>query len=386
MSERQKTWSEEELSKLKNAIENSLSPKEIASLFPNRTFNSVNVKRKRIAKSLNEDCSSDIQKDLNTLIKKEEESEYKKKYTFALKQIKEKDELLKYHVLIQQNDVFIHHIKALPLLVSEAVPVISLSDWHIEEEVKKEKVDGINEYNLTIAKQRIDNLFVNALRLCKIQSKEIKINEVIIALLGDFISGNIHKELLANCQVPPMEAIDIAQEYIASGIQYFLDNSEYSLTIPCVVGNHARITDKIYSSSEQENSLEYSMYKNLARRFSNNERVKFIIPNSDTCYVEVFGKVLRFNHGHQIKYSNAIGGIHTQVIKWLQVVDNIKKADYTFFGHWHQYLIGRNYISNGSVIGIGCYGKNKFVAETPTQSFVLIDKERGKTVSAPIFL
>ena len=89
----------------------------------------------------------------------------------------------------------------------EATAVIVASDWHIEEEVAFSAVNGRNEFNLDIARARIDEFFSHSLKLLKKEQGAIKIDNVILALLGDFISGNIHEELLESCSLRPIEAI-----------------------------------------------------------------------------------------------------------------------------------------------------------------------------------
>jgi hypothetical protein len=53
--------------------------------------------------------------------------------------------------------------------------------------------------------------------------------------------------------------------------------------------------------------------------------------------------------------------------------------------HFHQLRDGGNFVSNGSLIGWSSYAVSiKAEFEKPKQAFFLIDRKRGKTVSAPI--
>lgn len=70
---------------------------------------------------------------------------------------------------------------------SEATPVICWSDWHIEEEVLKKNVNGLNEYNLDVADFRIKNLITNTLSLINLCKRDVDINEAVLWLGGDFI-------------------------------------------------------------------------------------------------------------------------------------------------------------------------------------------------------
>ncbi len=120
---------------------------------------------------------------------------------------------------------------------SEATAICLASDWHIEEAVDSAKTNGLNEYSLDISKSRATQFFQRLVKLVKKEQQDVRIDNLVLALLGDFITGNIHEELPALCAVPPTQAILIAQEYIASGIRYILDNSKLKLTIVCTCGN-----------------------------------------------------------------------------------------------------------------------------------------------------
>ena len=115
------------------------------------------------------------------------------------------------------------------------------------------------------------------------------------------------------------------------------------------------------------------------------KRNKGIAPNSDDCYLPVYGFTVRFVHGHQFRFGGGVGGVTIPLIKWLNIQNNNIMADYTVMGHWHQYFSGKNFICNGSLIGFNAFGK-KFGYEPPKQAFFLIDSRFGKTVEAPILL
>ena len=272
-----------------------------------------------------------------------------------------------------------------PSSISEATAICLASDWHVEERVNFAKTNGLNEYSLDISKARATQFFQRLLKLVNKEQQDVHIEHIVLALLGDFITGNIHEELPALCAVPPTRAILIAQEYIASGIRFLLDNSKYRFTIVCTCGNHARITKKVHWGNEQENSLEYLMYHNLKQRFATEKRINFIISEAYHCYVQVYDKTIRFHHGHTIKYQGGIGGItvpvNNKIMRWSK---NPQKVDLDCFGHFHQLVDGGQFICNGSMIGYSNMGALFGGYERPQQSLFLMDKVRGKTVHIPI--
>lgn len=272
---------------------------------------------------------------------------------------------------------------------SEAVAFMVASDWHIEERVDNEQVNGMNEFNPQIAEQRAINFFKNGLRLIKIFQRDTKITKVVIPLLGDFFSNTIHEELAESNYLMPGDAAWEAQRFIVSGLQFMLENSDLEIICVCHTGNHGRMTKKVHVSTEAGNSLERYMYRNIAEYFEKEKRLKFIIAEGQHTYLPVFGMTVRMLHGHSIKYGGGIGGITIPVRKAISQWDKIKKTDLTILGHFHQRLDGGNFIANGSMIGYNAYALAiKADYEPPSQQFFLISNNKGgeKTVVAPIRL
>lgn len=271
---------------------------------------------------------------------------------------------------------------------SEATAVVVASDWHYAESVDNEEVNGLNEFNLAVADTRAKNFFNNTVRLVKIYQKDIKIQTLVLALLGDFINGQLREEAMETNSLQPMEEVLAVQSAIASGIEFILANCDVNLVIPCHSGNHARITEKIHSATESANSLEFLMYHALATHFKDNKRVKFIIPKSYLSYVDVAGFTLRFHHGHALKFAGGIGGLFIPAFKAISQWNKGRKADLDVFGHFHQVKDGGCFISNGSLVGFNAYAvRIKADYEKPKQVFFLIDhKRKEKTVTTSVFL
>lgn len=270
----------------------------------------------------------------------------------------------------------------------EATAVIVASDWHWAETVHSDNVNGLNEYNTTIARARADKFFVNAVKLLEIFKAHSRIDTLVIALLGDFINGELRDEAMQNNGELTMDELLGVQESLLSGIKFILDNTKVDLVIPCHSGNHGRVTKKINISTEAGNSLEYVMYHMLARSFKDEKRVKFIIPTSYHSFLDINGYVLRFSHGHAIRYAGGVGGIFVPVKKAIGQWNKARHADLDVFGHFHQMRDGGDFICNGSLIGWNEFANFiKADFEKPKQVFFLVDNNRKeKTITCPIFL
>lgn len=264
---------------------------------------------------------------------------------------------------------------------NEATVVVLASDWHIEERVDPDTINGLNTHNLDIARKRAVEFFQATLRLTQILQKDVQINTMILALLGDFITGDIHEEMMETAEIEPVLATIEAQKILASGIQFILDNSTLNLVIPCHSGNHARTTKETRYATEAGHSLEYMMYHMLADHFRGNKRVKFIIPRSYHSFVRVYDEVIRFHHGHMLRYGGGVGGLTIPVNKAIaQWNKSNKDVTIDCFGHWHTRFDGGNFIANGSNIGFNAFAVAiKASYDKPSQTLFLIDKKRGRT-------
>lgn len=350
--------------------------------FPNHTRDFLRREKRKLYNTIPVD--EQVSKDYEYRTKRKEVEQNKTKINFLLSENERLSKELEASYQIKKG------IKPFKIFNtktqdSEAVAVVLASDWHIEEEVQKAKVNNKNEYTLEIARQRSREFFINTIKLITKEQQDIKINTLILALLGDFISGNIHEELLENCSLRPIDASIEVENMLISGIQYILDNSKLNLIIPCHVGNHARITKKVHISGEQGNSLETSIYKHLESYFQKESRVQFLISDSYYQIVEVFNFKIRFHHGHAIKFGGGIGGIFIPAYKAISQWNKVDHVDLDCFGHLHQTRDGGNFICNGSMIGYSPFAimiKGDF--ERPKQSFFLIDKKRGRTGFFPI--
>lgn len=215
---------------------------------------------------------------------------------------------------------------------TRAVAFAVASDWHVEEIVNPRTVNGLNKYNPEIAQKRADYFFTKVASMVKKEQQDVHIERIILALLGDFISSNIHEELLENCAMRPIEAIMFAEELISSGIEFLLENTDCKLTIPCTVGNHSRINSKVHISTESGNSLETMMYHHLNARHKS-DRVEFVIEEGYHTYLDLFGYIYRLHHGHAIKYNGGVGGLTIPMNKAIAAWNLTCPANVDVIGH-----------------------------------------------------
>ena len=355
---------------------------------------------KRPAKEVHIPPEQELKHDHSALLEKKEKRTVQQKYEHALTDLDKTRKMLAAALALKDHQK--------PFVIApytsggkgEALAVALASDWHIEESVTAESVGGMNFYDLDESKRRAERFFKLVVYLVQLEQKNTTINHLVLACLGDFISGDIHEDTSRSALLEPTRAILRCQDYLISGIEFILRETKLRLTIVCHSGNHGRKGHEQLIANEAGSSLEYLMYHSMKLYFRGNSRVQFVIPEGYHSYVDAYGLTIRFHHGHAIRYGGGVGGITIPVNKaiaqWNKTKDarqapfyeairdtisewNLARAaDIDCFGHFHQFFDGGNFIANGSLIGYNPYGVYiKGSYEPPKQTLFFVHSKYG---------
>jgi len=270
----------------------------------------------------------------------------------------------------------------------DSAVILPLTDWHVEERVEPETVDGLNEYSPEIASKRAEKMFQNGLDMIEGTIRpRATVRRLWLPLMGDFITGYIHEELEENNYLSPTEALLLAQDLISEGIQFLLNEADVEeIIVPTVIGNHGRTTKKMRHATAHKNSYEWLMYHNLAKCFRHEPRVKFEIGASYLHYIEPCGHLIRLHHGQAIRYQGGVGGIAVSANKRKANWDRQRKAAYDIFGHFHHWNQYGGWFSLRSLMGYNsyCLG-NAIPYEQPGQAIFAVNESRGIWLAEPLF-
>lgn len=318
---------------------------------------------------------------------------YKRLYREALKKITAvRTELMVFREFEEVKNLIVPHSQ--PVVEysgpKQAVPVLVLSDWHVDEPVLAETISGLNEFDLEIARDRVARLTKFACKIIGMLQKESDIDTLVIAALGDFMSGWIHEELQAANELTPMEAILEVLNLLTGVIENILDAGVVKkIRMVCCVGNHSRITKKTFYKLRTKTSYEWMLYNLLMQHFQakGERRVEFSVPTGYFNWTSVCGRNIRCHHGDNLRYNGGVGGVHIPVRKAIAQWNKSKHADLDVFGHWHTLTWTNDYVINGSLIGYNTFAEMlKADYQKAAQAMFLMHHRFDKTAQYPIVL
>lgn len=270
------------------------------------------------------------------------------------------------------------------------VPTLFLSDLHWGEVVKPAEIGGINKYDLGIAHARMAYTVETAIHLCKILDPNMSYPGIICPLGGDMISGDIHEELKTTNELPTIPTVLDLYEKLSGAIARLADAFGH-VFLPCVSGNHGRNTMKTWAKNRNHTSFDWLLYQLLAKRFLNDARITFYVPQGSDALYRVYGTRYLLTHGDQFKAGDSIIGPIGPIMRGNQKKTARNQAvgqdyDVMILGHWHQYMHLARAIVNGSMKGYDEYAASwNFGFEPPTQALWITHPKYGITYRMPVY-
>jgi len=181
----------------------------------------------------------------------------------------------------------------------------------------------LNEYNFDIFNKRMYGWANQVLKHTAYRRQIAPIDELMVPMLGDMISGDIHDELARSNQMNNMEQMIRGASIIAQALMYLAPHFT-KITVPCVVGNHGRMTRKP-PMKDKFMDWDYMLYQWVATFCKNQDNIEFHIPRSFMTTFKIHDKVVLIMHGDSISGAGSSGAI-TGAIAKLRSVFQFRKT------------------------------------------------------------
>jgi predicted phosphodiesterase len=266
-----------------------------------------------------------------------------------------------------------------------------LSDTHFDERVSPQEVMNLNCYNREIALLRLQMFHDNLIKLIKDYIAGVKYDGLILALGGDMLSGNIHQELRETNEDTILNSIIFWSSQVSSMIKSLSNKLKIPISVPCVVGNHGRGTEKPKYKNYVFENFDYLLYYLIKKDLMSVKNVTVSISDSTDMLLQIYDTNVLLTHGDQFKGGSGISGLLSPLmIGSYRKVKRMQEAgmpfDYLAIGHFHEMNIFKHVLVNGSLKGLDEYAfRHNTPYEEPRQLFAIFDPKHKLTITAPIF-
>jgi hypothetical protein len=273
------------------------------------------------------------------------------------------------------------------------VPVTIWADWHLSEVVEPDEVNGFNAFNMAIAAERVERLIDKTIKLAK-EHHTGNYPGMVVNLAGDFLSGGLHPELVRTDEEEVLPACIQGMEWLEAGLRRMVD-AFGRLYVPCVAGNHGRMTAKPEFKRYYRKNFDWFMYTLLAKRLADDKRIVFDIRPSNDVHYAVYDVKYLLVHGDMlgVKGGDGIIGAIGPIMR-----GEVKKSgqssalgmpfDQLLMGHWHQDLwLPRATVAN-TLKGFDEYARLQLGAKPtrPSQPLWFVHPRNGRTAFWPVYV
>lgn len=257
-----------------------------------------------------------------------------------------------------------------------------LSDLHIGHAHSLDETGGLSQYNVDIFVNRLHGLQKSVSDIYELHSCLYELPTLHIFCLGDLVDGSNTAGAWSPVYIdtPVYDQLMIGFEHLSQSIQYLLTIFK-EVKFYGVRGNHGRIApsgvEKDYANWDN------IIYHMLKIKFSDNPRIKFVIPKTWWIMENIKDHNFLLVHGDDVKGSgNAIKNLEKFSASMSGMLN--RRPDYTICGHFHESSeMTSNFgkmIINGSFVGSDVYAlKNLHKYSRPEQKIFGINNSHGVT-------
>ncbi|ODU59074.1 MAG: hypothetical protein ABS99_03970 [Acetobacteraceae bacterium SCN 69-10] len=267
--------------------------------------------------------------------------------------------------------------------------VLFLSDLHWGEVVDLAAMDGLNSYDLAIARARLGRWFQTVADLATKHWTGPPPARLILVLGGDLVSGEIHAELAKTNEAKALPAVKDLAGHLAEGVSLLRRRLACPIDVVSLAGNHGRSTLKPESKESVETSYDILVSDFLEMALRGRDGIAFWVPSSVDAVFSVYGWRVLATHGDRIGSRGGTGFIGPAAtaargMKRL-VADYAARGihlDLILIGHFHTPLMLEEGFVNGCLPGPSEYSRDgRFRPAPARQLWLTLHPRRGVTTT-----
>lgn len=246
---------------------------------------------------------------------------------------------------------------------SPGIPTTVWSDWHYGEVVTSQGTNGVNEFNCEIAKRRCRLLVERLINLSYEHMVRPNYPGIVVALLGDIVSGEIHEELTWTNDRHNVAAVIEVVELLLWALRE-VAKAFGRVHVVCAPGNHGRLARRWHYKESVVRNLDWLVYCMLEKHLAADDRITFDIPENGEPMWRIYNMQYLGMHGHDLGVRGgdgiigALGPIARGQVKVTNMQSQINRDfDHLVIGHWHQYISLPRITVNNSLKGYDEYAR-----------------------------
>lgn len=254
-----------------------------------------------------------------------------------------------------------------PIAMGDDAMIVCLSDLHIGQTFNS----AFGEYDSDIAKERLEKYLNEIISIGKLH----KVSKVYVLLLGDSISGSLHKTIEVSNKENVVDQLKLSIEYLTS-FCYELTEQFTDVYLASASGNHSRLQAK--DLAQHSERLDAFIAWDVCRVLEHLDNFHSLLHRNiddGIADVNILGKSYLMVHGD---FDNATKQGYMNLSAMCGFFpENI------FSGHKHfcMYSQESKFIQSGSLSGSGCdYTIEKRLVGKPSQMVCIATKDGIKNM------
>ena len=260
--------------------------------------------------------------------------------------------------------------------------VFQITDSHHGAVQSKSEIEGFGEYSPEISERRQAQFVKNALKWASCHTA-YKIDEAVVLVTGDLISGDIHKELqVTNAFPTPVQSVEAARILATQVLQISGCFPKVRVEFICE-DNHGRLELKPQAKEAGFNNWNFVIANISKQMLKDQDNVEFnFYPQFEKC-VSVKGRRYLLCHGHGIQgwmgipYYSIDRKVGKEAVKRMHA-PTTAQFDLIVMGHYHTPMAAPLYWIGPSVSGTDAYDHKNGRFGNPAQVAWMVHPKNGE--------
>lgn len=261
------------------------------------------------------------------------------------------------------------------------VLVQDISDLHIGEIVRPEETESFGGYNWKIAQQRMFWIAEKLLGYVALHRLAYKINELHLFLKGDYVSGDIHRELSVTNEFPVPVQTANAGLLLGEFVTRLAPHFEKIVLVEVGADNHGRLTAKPQAKQKAANSFSYLVHAVCNAYLRNHGNLEIVQAEGMKYLHDCKGQSFLIEHGDTVRGWAGVPYYGMERVRAREAVRRMQSEvgfDYWSIGHFHcPAVISGNILVNGSLSGTSEFDHSQGRHAAPSQVCYLVHPRWG---------